>query len=244
MGACSTAIGRGRCKGPAAVLDPYLDREDRLAIGTCGHPAGRGLRSDDEPASRPTADPGLPPTLAAVTRACHKATGPAAFPVLCPTRWPPHGGVGQPKLTTFARTADAYLLNTENGFRRRGAHVLHLLLGGQRRAFGPGPSRVDRALRLATRTVSIPMADGGSFVQERPARRIRRARVHGIPATVLKAPPYPQGGIHGGHVLVVWNEGGHGYLVSAHGTRMTQRALIEVTLAIARSTGPARGATG
>jgi len=33
---------------------------------------------------------------------------------------------------------------------------------------------------------------------------------------VLRNPPYPAGGIHGGHVSVVWNAGGAGYVVSGH----------------------------
>ena len=74
------------------------------------------------------------------------------------------------------------------------------------------------------------MKSGGEFVQALPFRRIDSATVHGNRAAVLREPPYPQGGIHGGHVVIVWNQGGHGYIVSAHGARMSQSDTISTAL--------------
>ena len=88
---------------------------------------------------------------------------------------------------------------------------------------------------MTTHKVVITDRSGGTFVQQLPARRIATARVHGTPATVLREPPYPTGGIHGDHVLVLWNERGHGYLVSVHGERLSRPALVSVALAMARS---------
>jgi hypothetical protein len=63
------------------------------------------------------------------------------------------------------------------------------------------------------------------------------ASVHGSPALLLREPAYPQGGLQGGRVVVLWNQGGHGYLVSVHGTTgMTQSVLIGVAVGLARST--------
>jgi hypothetical protein len=84
--------------------------------------------------------------------------------------------------------------------------------------------------------VTIPTRGGGTFVQQLPARRVGSARVDDARATVLREPPYPAGGLHGGHVVVLWNEGGHGYLISVHGERLSQRALVSIALAMARST--------
>ncbi len=135
----------------------------------------------------------------------------------------------------MARTSSAYLLDAENGFRRPGGHVFHLLVGGQRRPFGRWPSGVDPDLRVTTHKVTVPQRGGGMFVQQLPARRIAVARVHGARATVLREPPYPAGGLQGRHVVVLWNEDGHGYLVSVHGERLSRLALVPVALAMARS---------
>lgn len=158
--------------------------------------------------------------------------------MLCPATWPHHRGPGQPKLQFLGSTTDGYLIDASNGSSRRGAHVFHLLLGGERRPFRPGPTGIDPALRVTTRRVTIPMKGGGEFVQALPARRIATATVHGNRAAVLRAPPYPQGGVHGGHVVIVWSENGHGYLISAHGARMPQRDIVSVALQVARSTRP------
>jgi hypothetical protein len=70
-----------------------------LLAGGCGE--------NEQTATRVPAAPSLRPAPAAVARACHQETGRAAFPVVCLSQWPPHGGAGQPKLRSFGRTADA-----------------------------------------------------------------------------------------------------------------------------------------
>jgi hypothetical protein len=151
-----------------------------------------------------------------------------------------HGGAGQPKLRALGRTGDAYLLDAANGFSPRRTHVFHLLMGGQRRPFGQWPSGIDPDLRVTTHKVVIPQRGGGTFVQQLPARRITTTSVHGARATVLREPRYPVGGIHGQHVVVLGNDGGHGYLVSVHGERLSQPALVSVALAMATSARPSR----
>jgi len=75
-----------------------------------------------------------------------------------------------------------------------------------------------------------------------------RARVAGRPAVALRMPwGYPAGGLHGDHVIVVWNQHGHGYLVSVHfsggrGTfRYSEDDRIHAALAIADSTTSVAG---
>jgi hypothetical protein len=99
------------------------------------------------------------------------------------------------------------------------------------------------ALRVTTRYVRIPMAGGGTFVQQRPARYIGSTTVHGLHAWILREPAYPQGGLHGRHVIVLWNQAGHGYLVSVHGQGLDDSALIGNATALARSAAPS-GAAG
>lgn len=118
--------------------------------------------------------------------------------------------------------ANSYMIDVSNGFSRRAPHVFHMIIGGQRRPFGPGLTRIEPELGVIAPT------------------RVGTAAVHRTRAAVLQAAPYPQGGIHGGHVVVLWNERGRGYLVSAHGSRMARRAVIEAALDVARASDRAR----
>lgn len=47
-------------------------------------------------------------------------------------------------------------------------------------------------------------------------KRLRRTSVAGHEALLLRARAYPEGGVHGGHLAVVWNVAGAGYAVTAH----------------------------
>jgi hypothetical protein len=155
---------------------------------------------------------------------------------MCPTSWPITSAAGEPQVGAFDVAKDAYLLNAFNGLGDRSAHIFHLLLGGQARPFGAAYESLDPLLRVTTRYVRIPMLRGGSFVQQRPATRIAGAIVHDSHAAVLREPPYPQGGLHGDHVIVLWDQSGHGYLVSVHGYGMTEAALVRAAIELARST--------
>jgi hypothetical protein len=199
-----------------------------------------GCGGDDKPAPKTSSGPPLPVAPRAITTACAAAATPSRFPVLCPTRWPSPGSRGAPKARLFEEASDVYLISVENGFSSRGGQIFHLLVGGQGQPFGRWPAGVDPDLRVTTRKVTIPQRGGGRFVQQLPARRIATARVHGARAAVLQEPPYPTGGLHGGHVVVLWSEDGHGYLVSVHGERVSRQKLISIALAMARSTRRSR----
>ena len=196
-----------------------------------------GCGGEDKPKPESGSVPRVPVAPAANTRACERPA-PSSFPVLCPRRWPSVGGHEAPKARLFGEAADAYLINVENGFTRRGGHVFHLMVGGQAEPFGRWPVGVDPHLRLTTRRVTTPQAGGGTFVQQLPARPFANARIHGARAAVLQEPPYPAGGLHGGHVVVLWSKGGHGYLVSVHGERLSRHELVSIAVAIARSMRP------
>lgn len=177
-----------------------------------------------------------------VAEACRAEARRYGAAVMCPTRWP--AGFRGP----FRRVADygrssTYLLDVE------GAGI-HVMLGGSARgitlAGAPGERWIRPhqalpavALRLPDRRRATPIRGGGTFVQELPSHVVRRASVHGRPALVLRAPPYPRGGIQGGHVIVVWNEGGRGYSVSLHfpGRDVSLARRTATVLALARSAG-------
>jgi hypothetical protein len=164
--------------------------------------------------------PGIPlgPTPAAVGRACAHVH--AAMPVACPSRWPRGSSRMAPELEDLTRPKfRGYLLSlNQAGFRT--SDFGHLILGGQPRPFAlRGRTGADRRLGIIRAAV------------------VRSAQVGAAPALVLRAPPYPRGGVHGGHVIVLWNRGGHGYLVSLHfaggHARYSQAQRIDAALAIA-----------
>lgn len=184
----------------------------------------------------------LPPAPAGVADGCREAADLAAFPVACPTEWPDTGRSAKVRLRLFGGDV-AYLLEAQAGFGSR-SPVFHVLFGGQRKPFPAGFEGGGKQLRVTTRRVVTPYYASprggrvlGTSVVERPARRVGATRVHGQPAAIMKAPPYPQGGIHGGHSIVMWNENGHGYLVSTH-SETSPRAATRTAIQIARSTGP------
>ena len=88
------------------------------------------------------------------------------------------------------------------------------------------------------------MQGGRLYVAQRPARILRRASVNGHDALVLIAPQYPEGGLSGGHVIILWNSDLHGYLLSFHfngsrnGRGYTQAERISGALAVATSFAP------
>ncbi len=192
-------------------------------------PAGCG----DDPATDPR--DGLLPAPDGVTAGCREAAeSTPSLEVLCPGHWPAASRPGRVHLRLYDDRREAYLLEEQEGFRAR-TRVFHVLFGGQRRPFPPGFEGGGGELRVTTRLETTPIAGGGRFVVSRPTRRVGSTRIHGRPAAVMRAPAYPRGGIHGDHAIVMWNEGGHGYLVSAHSER-SFRTATEVAQAIARST--------
>ena len=45
---------------------------------------------------------------------------------------------------------------------------------------------------------------------------MRRTTVGRAPALLLRVADYPDGGVHGGHLALVWNQDGSGYTLSLH----------------------------
>jgi hypothetical protein len=200
-----------------------------LALAGCG---------DDEPKGSNSGLASAPPGVA---EGCGEAADVATVPVLCPTRWPDAARPGGPRLHLWGgRTA--YLLEAQAGFGGR-SPVFHVLFGGQEKPFPRGFEGGGRQLKLTTERETTPILAGGEptgryFVVSLPTRVVGDTRVHGRGAAILKAPPYPKGDIHGGHYIVMWNEGGHGYLVSTH-SETSRRAATRVAIQIARSSQPA-----
>lgn len=214
-----------------------------VAVAVAALAALAGCGGRESPAPRTPAPPpaGTIRTPAALTAACTRAR------VACPAVWPPRlDGRALPRrsVTVFRDGPGVALVDVANGFcRRRCRGVFHAIVGQQARRVPP----VAEGLRFPMRDVVIPVRGGGRFVQQRAPRRLAVVRVGGARATVYAAAPYPQGGLHGGHVAVLWNAGGHGHIVSLHAVGMRRREVAALAIALARSvsaTPSARRTTG
>jgi hypothetical protein len=67
----------------------------------------------------------------------------------------------------------------------------------------------------------------------------RHASVRSRPALLLHAAPHPDGG-HGGHLVVVWNQGHRGYVFSIHAECAGCAAQQEQAVALAAAEAMAR----
>src|SRR4051794_37147393 len=151
----------------------------------------------------------------------------------CPSQFPrrPASHVLVESLTPHGYRGYLASFNIE-GFS--GDDVGHVILGSQPRPL-PLRGRPDEPWPSAG-AIADPQLKLG-----RGLRLLRHVRVGGAAGLALRAPPYPAGGVHGGHVLVVWNSGGRGYLVSLHfadrrhPTRYPELTRLQAALAIAQS---------
>ena len=160
-----------------------------------------------------------PPYLvlpAEVRDVCADIAAGSDIPVLCPRTGPGEGTVRvvHPDLDP---SPCGYVVNLETP-DRDARRPFHVMFGG---TCAPLPLRDDggiwppdppESLRLAG---SPPLQSGDPPRVSKP-RVLGRETVRGHPGLLLQAAPFPEGGFPGGHYSLVWNEGGHGYMVSLH----------------------------
>lgn len=150
--------------------------------------------------------------------ACGEIARTSELPVLCP-----RAGRGEGTVRVVHADLDpspcAYVVNLETPLPRRdGRRPFHVMFGGAcdrlplRSQDGIWPPEPPDSLRLAG---SPPLQSGDPPRVSKP-RVLRRESVRGHPGLLLQAAPFPAGGFPGGHYSLVWNEGGHGYMVSLH----------------------------
>jgi hypothetical protein len=188
---------------------------------------------DDEATSASDTAIRLGPTPAKVMRTCRELQRRQSAP--CPLRFPRTRGtrVEVQSLTPLGYRGYLASFNVGGFASDDGGHVLlaaqprPLELSGRVNGGWPAPGDApDAQLRLRAR---------GGF------RVVERTTVGAARALVVRAPPYPAGGVHGGHVIVLWNRRGRGYVVSLHFTdhrdpsHYPERARVAAALSIARS---------
>ena len=143
---------------------------------------------------------------------------------LCPLRVPAkRGSQADAGQVLAGDDYDGYLLEWHMT-KFRGEDGGHFVVGSQPREFDLSRGarvRADAEMRLPGRK-----------------KLLRRAKVGTAPALVLQSPPYPRGGVNGGHVSVLWNSEGRGYLVSLHFEGYPLRDRIAAAISTARSMSP------
>jgi hypothetical protein len=140
---------------------------------------------------------------------------------VCPSRFPLKRGSRATEGRPLTRdNYDGYLLEW-HVTKFRGDDLGHVVVGSQ-----PQPFELSRGARVK--------ADGELALPGRK-KLLRRVTVGRTRALVLESPPYPRGGINGGHVSVLWNSDGRGYLVSLHFQGYPLRDRIAAAIGTARS---------
>ena len=164
-----------------------------------------------------------------VTSACASLAATRAVAVLCPRELP--RGRWQVGHRSLMPGGCAYLLDLETTPFGSG-DAFHVLAGGRCGRFslrtrdGRWPAGavraadLDRYLRLlGVRPLKPGQRPGTEGVVR--ARVLGRTTVHRHRALVVRMPAYPAGGLHGGHVGVVWTQGSASYVLTLHPGRAT-----------------------
>jgi hypothetical protein len=182
----------------------------------------------------------MPQDTSGVVRTCRALARQKRVPVLCPVRLPRARWTVRYRSLEHARTR--YLIDLRVGDAGSGAH--HVLVGGRRRPFdlrsrdGQWPARVPPSGEFCC---SRPGDLGLIGAREQtagiwePVRMtvVRSVWLRQMPGLMLAAVAHPDGGIHGGHVALVWNQGGHGYVFSIHARHHERPTLHDQRVALA-----------
>lgn len=198
-----------------------------IALAGCG---------DGPEQARRAAESELVQLPASVVQRCAELAPRRAIGVLCPPRLPRARWYVRHQSLRGGRLE--YLINLDT--KPSLGDPFHVLAGGRRRRFSlktdgdrwPVDAGLGRDLGLVG---ALPLKPGErGDAEQRPVRLtlLRRAKVSGHPALLLEVADYPTGGVHGGHLAAVWNQGRDGYALSLHfsdrslRTRSDQEALL------------------
>lgn len=181
--------------------------------------------------------------------ACDRISRRVEVMVRCPLMLPAGGRYERPR--AYDVMSCTYLVNLEpRGASRKQGLPFHVLFGSRCEPFdlslgdGRWPARrvPDDDLRLVGMAAFEP---GEDLADTEPTRLavLKSTTVAGQLALVVRVAPYPQGGMHGGHLGLVWNAYGAAHAITVHLTgtdRPTATAAAVRTLrAVATSmTGP------
>jgi hypothetical protein len=153
--------------------------------------------------------------------ACRSLADSRTVPVLCPARLPAERWTVATR--TLRRGRCVYLLDLNARSFREGT-TFHALAGGRcrpwplkaRRGRWPAARRLADDLGLIGAKPLRPGQPGTTVPEPVRPRVLRRIHVGGQAGLLLQVAPYPDGGVHGGHVAAIWNRDGSGYALSLH----------------------------
>ena len=172
----------------------------------------------------------LPARLAGLERLCTQATSYTVVAVHCPSWLPPGAWGGR----AFRKGRCDYLFDINSRPLPRSASTerrepfevgdpYHVFVGGRCGSFslraenGRWPVRARRVRDLGLiGSRSLQPGQRRRYPLPERLRVLRRTEVSGDPALLLLAEQFPDGGVHGGHIAAVWNQGGAGYALSVH----------------------------
>ncbi len=180
-----------------------------------------GTRSDDDPMPIERV---MPPVVRAATvtelRRCRREQQDKRVRFACPTVFPTPGGFERAR--QFGSDACESLVNFEPaGARLESGSVFHMLVGARCGAMSLATARkrwpvdisLERDMRLIGRRSATPAGRRSAAVR---LAVLRRTTIDGRPTLVLRNPPYPDGGIHGGHLTVLTTSATTTYAITGH----------------------------
>jgi hypothetical protein len=187
------------------------------AVG-CGGSNATGHATTTEPPPIPVARlrghvhsaklaPRLPRTI---LRSCERARATATVQVRCPRLAPAGRITGEVLLPRRSRPGGPGAAGDAGVLRYRSSRAIYVL------TFVSSALRGHHWMVAGGRSAEL----GSQFL--RPARgatlpQSQTTRYAGLVLRVLRYPPYPTGGINGGHVVVSTTRGGMTYVASVHG---------------------------
>jgi len=180
----------------------------------------------------PSARSSSPPEL---TAACRKLVTTSRARILCP-RWLPTSPAQNNGLSAIdvqravPQTCGYFIEALGEGLAGADAEIpFHFIIGGRCNQFslavagdGRWPVRPNKQDYLALVGERSLRPGETSAPLELPVV-IGRETIGGRPGLLCRITPYPDGGLHGGHYALIWNEGNDGYVISFHYRRGDDR---------------------
>lgn len=212
-------------------------------LAACGE-SGEGARQASPSISQVDLNPSALKRLrltdtasSVVLRACETAANRSSLTVACPRVIPAgadHGIQYAGRLGGRRGPADSYSIHLISAsLRRKGSDPEN-----------PGHWALEAAPSVSTLRKPLIRKD-----QVRDCRRLRERGVstgpgscrparhplelNGIDVTEYRMPPYPTGGVHGGHLVFLWEGDRAAYLVSVHDPANRQRAVAMASALVA-----------
>jgi hypothetical protein len=181
---------------------------------------GRGLRASSAPG---------------LTAVCRDLANTSRARILCP-RWLPsplarHGGLSAIGVQRAVPQPCSYFIEAlaKGHVRAEAQDPFHFIIGGRCKRFSLAvtgdrrwpvrPNKQDYLALVGERS----LRPGETSAPLELPIVIGRETIAKEPGLLCRVTPYPDGGLHGGHYALIWNEGNDGYVISFHYPRGDRR---------------------